>query len=632
MSDKTTTPPPVPSFPRRYLPWIAILLLALAANYWIGQASDRAAIPYSEFKAAVRADKVAEVTLEGQQVIGAYVAEPAPAAGTEEPQQEKFLTTIPAFGDDALMELLESHGVKIEATAPEPRLNFLLVALLPLLLLFALMLYAGRTMRQQLGDVGSRLTGFGQSRAKRYEAGPSLVTFDDVAGLENAKKEVREIVEFLKAPDRFRQLGVKNPRGILLMGPPGTGKTLLAKAVAGEAGVPFFSISGSEFVEMFVGVGASRVRDMFENAKKEAPAILFVDEIDSVGRARGAGLGGGHDEREQTLNQILAEMDGFSSDETVVVMAATNRPDVLDPALLRPGRFDRKITLELPHKEARRLILELHAKKRKVPLSETVDLGALAAATIGFSGADLENLVNEAALLAARKGKNHVGDDDFAEARERILFGSEREGVILDAEKKIIAYHEAGHALVAWLLPDSDPLKKVTIIPRGRALGLTEQVPAEDRHNVSRSYLLSRIAVMLGGRSAEKVVFGEVSSGAESDLQQVTQLARRMVCQWGMSDELAPVAFRHGEEHVFLGREMAHAKDFSEHTAQIIDREIAVIAHDMENKALELLREHRGELDTLAGALLDRETLVAEDVYALLGRPQESRQTVLAGA
>jgi cell division protease FtsH len=630
-----TTPPPAPTFQRRYLFWIALALLAWTAYTWLGAATGRTAIPYSEFKAAVRDGKVAEVTVEGQRVAGTYVDGPAPAGGVgtgeadEKPEPEKFLTTIPAFGDDGLMELLESHDVTVEATPPEPRFNFLLVAMLPLLLLFALMLYAGRTMRQQLGDVGSRLTGFGQSRAKRYEAGPSHVTFDDVAGLENAKKEVREIVEFLKAPERFQRLGVKNPRGILLMGPPGTGKTLLAKAVAGEAGVPFFSISGSEFVEMFVGVGASRVRDMFENAKKEAPAILFVDEIDSVGRARGAGLGGGHDEREQTLNQILAEMDGFASDEAVVVMAATNRPDVLDPALLRPGRFDRKITLELPHKEARKLILEVHS--RKVPLADTVDLGELATATVGFSGADLENLVNEAALLAARKNKNHVGKDDFTEARERILFGSEREGMILDEEKKVIAYHEAGHALVAWLLPGSDPLKKVTIIPRGRALGLTEQMPAEDRHNVARTYLMNRIAVMLGGRSAEKVVFGEVSSGAEQDLKQVTQLARRMVCQWGMSEELAPVSFRHGEEHVFLGREMAQAKDFSEHTARIIDREIATIARDMENKALDLLKKHREDLDALAEALLERETLVADEIDELLGRPQESRREALAG-
>jgi cell division protease FtsH len=409
---------------------------------------------------------------------------------------------------------------------------------------------------------------------------------------------------------------------VLLMGPPGTGKTLLAKAVAGEAGVPFFSISGSEFVEMFVGVGASRVRDMFQNAKQEAPAIIFVDEIDSVGRARGTGLGGGHDEREQTLNQILAEMDGFSSEETVVVMAATNRPDVLDPALLRPGRFDRKITLELPHKQAREKILEVHSKG--VPLSETVDLQAIAAATVGFSGADLENLVNEAALLAARKDKRRVDREEFDEARERILFGSEREDMILDSEKRIIAYHEAGHALVAWLLPGADPLKKVTIIPRGSSLGVTEQVPEEDRHNVGRGYLMNRIAITLGGRAAEKVVFGEVSSGAEQDLKQVTQLAKRMVCQWGMSDKLAPVAFRHGEEHVFLGREMAQAKDFSEHTAEIIDGEIAAIARSMEDRAVELLSENRRRLDALAEALLEEETLVGDEIDALLG-PREKR-------
>ncbi len=640
MSEPTPPPSPTPQPQRRILPWIALLLLVLTVPYWLGDLTTGTTLTYSEFKDAVRAGRVEQVTIQGQRVRGAFSgaasaedsSAPADAVAedaAQEPRRETFQTTIPALGDDTLLGLLEDHGVAIEATAPESRFGVLLIGLLPLILLIAILLYAGRAMRQQLGDVGNRLTGFGRSKAKRYESGPSHVTFDDVAGLENAKKEVQEVVEFLKSPDRFRKLGVKNPRGILLMGPPGTGKTLLAKAVAGEAGVPFFSISGSEFVEMFVGVGASRVRDMFENAKKEAPAIIFVDEIDSVGRARGAGLGGGHDEREQTLNQILAEMDGFASEEAVVVMAATNRPDVLDSALLRPGRFDRKITLELPHKEARKLILEVHS--RQVPLAETVELEELATATVGFSGADLENLVNEAALLAARKEKNHVGSDDFAEARERILFGSEREDMILDDEKKVIAYHEAGHALIAWLLPESDPLKKVTIIPRGRALGLTEQVPAEDRHNVARSYLLDRIAVLLGGRSAEKVVFGEVSSGAESDLKQVTQMARRMVCQWGMSEELAPVAFRHGEEHVFLGREMAQAKDFSEHTAQIIDREISTIAREMENKALALLQEHREELDALAEALLERETLVAEEIDALLGRPQESRRAALAG-
>jgi cell division protease FtsH len=429
-------------------------------------------------------------------------------------------------------------------------------------------------------------------------------------------------VAYLKEPERFRKLGVKIPRGVLLMGPPGTGKTLLAKAVAGEADVPFYSISGSEFVEMFVGVGASRVRDMFANAKKESPAIIFVDEIDSVGRARGAGLGGGHDEREQTLNQILAEMDGFDAHEAVVVMAATNRPDVLDPALLRPGRFDRKITLELPQRQARLKILKVHT--RKVPLSDDVDLESIAAGTVGFSGADLENLINEAALIAAREEKPAVERVDFEQARERILFGSEREDLNIEKEKRAIAYHESGHALVAWLLPDTDPLKKVTIIPRGRALGVTEQVPEEDRHNVVRSYLLDRIAVMLGGRAAEKVVFGQVSSGAEQDLKEVTKLARRMVCQWGMSDRLAPVAFRHGEEHVFLGREMTQAKDFSEHTARIIDEEISAIAREMEEKAVALLTDHRDRLDALAEALIERETLAAEEIEELLGPKPDS--------
>ena len=621
MKEQPSPPAPESGFKRHYLIWVAVFLLLLLARFWLDETTSPDFLAYSEFKAELRDGRIAEVTIQGQQISGAFLADSG-GVGAAEAEPQRFATTIPSFGDPGLMELLEEKGVTVKARPTESWLSPILVGFLPLVLLVALLFYTGRVMRQQLGDVGSRLTGFGRSKARRYEKSQSEVTFADVAGLENAKREVREIVDYLTSAEKFQELGVKVPKGVLLMGPPGTGKTLLAKAVAGEAGVPFFSISGSEFVEMFVGVGASRVRDMFQNAKQEAPAIIFVDEIDSVGRARGTGLGGGHDEREQTLNQILAEMDGFSSEETVVVMAATNRPDVLDPALLRPGRFDRKITLELPHKQAREKILEVHSKG--VPLSETVDLQAIAAATVGFSGADLENLVNEAALLAARKDKRRVDREEFDEARERILFGSEREDMILDSEKRIIAYHEAGHALVAWLLPGADPLKKVTIIPRGSSLGVTEQVPEEDRHNVGRGYLMNRIAITLGGRAAEKVVFGEVSSGAEQDLKQVTQLAKRMVCQWGMSDKLAPVAFRHGEEHVFLGREMAQAKDFSEHTAEIIDGEIAAIARSMEDRAVELLSENRRRLDALAEALLEEETLVGDEIDALLG-PREKR-------
>jgi len=637
--DPEEAPATGPSFKWRYLVWIGILLLLVLSRFFIDEVTAPEVLAYSEFKGAVRDGAVAKVVIQGQQITGSYVAGAGPAAAEGErpvggggvapgerggaaEDPERFVTTLPPVDDPGLMALLEEHGVEVEGRREESWLSPLILGVLPLLFLIGILFYTGRMMRQQLGDVGSRLSGFGQSKAKRYEKAKSQVGFDDVAGLDNAKREVGELVAYLKEPERFRKLGVKIPRGVLLMGPPGTGKTLLAKAVAGEADVPFFSISGSEFVEMFVGVGASRVRDMFANAKKESPAIIFVDEIDSVGRARGAGLGGGHDEREQTLNQILAEMDGFEAHEAVVVMAATNRPDVLDPALLRPGRFDRKITLELPQRQARLKILKVHT--RKVPLSDDVDLESIAAGTVGFSGADLENLINEAALIAAREEKAAVERVDFEQARERILFGSEREDLNIEKEKRAIAYHESGHALVAWLLPDTDPLKKVTIIPRGRALGVTEQVPEEDRHNVVRSYLLDRIAVMLGGRAAEKVVFGQVSSGAEQDLKEVTKLARRMVCQWGMSDRLAPVAFRHGEEHVFLGREMTQAKDFSEHTARIIDEEISAIAREMEEKAVALLTDHRDRLDALAEALIERETLNAEEIEELLGPKPEA--------
>jgi cell division protease FtsH len=444
----------------------------------------------------------------------------------------------------------------------------------------------------------------------------SKVRFADVAGLENAKKELGEIIAYLREPYRFLKLGSELPKGILLMGPPGTGKTLLARAVAGEAAAAFFSISGSEFIEMFVGVGASRVRDMFDNAKQEAPAIIFIDEIDSIVLARGTGLGDGHDEREQTLNQILTEMDGFAPYESVVVMAVTNRPDVLDAALVRPGRFDRQITLDLPQKRARQEILRLHTQK--VPLAADVDLDNLAARTIGFAGADLKNLVNEATLLAGRQYQRQVDADAFDQARDKILLGSKRDEPMTETEKQIVAYHEAGHALLARLLPGTDPLQKVSIIPRGRALGATEQLPEEERHNLSRSDLLNRIAGMLGGRVAESVARQDIPSGSGDDLKQATHLARRMVCQWGMSERLGAVAFRQGEEHVFLGDEITESKDCNEHTARLIDEEIQRIMQIMEDKAEQLLTQHRDQLDTLAQALLKHEILDAADVERLL--------------
>ncbi len=550
-----------------------------------------------------------------------------------------FSTTIPSVYDNELMTILDKNNVTINAESQNNSwITYLLIMGLPWILILGYFFYVRKKMQGQIGNImgggGSGIFGVGKSGAKRFRRQKAGVTFNDVAGLESSKQDLREIIDYLKNPGKFTQLGADIPKGILLMGPPGTGKTLLARATAGEADVTFYSISGSEFIEMFVGVGASRVRDLFENAKKEAPAVIFIDEIDSVGRARGTGLGGGHDEREQTLNQILSEMDGFEQNQSVVVMAATNRPDVLDPALTRPGRFDRMITLEFPQKGARKKILEIHS--RHVPLDTDVDLENLAARTVSFSGADLKNLVNEAALLAGRKKKTKVNMDDFDEARDKILLGAEREEMITDEEKEVVAYHEAGHALVAKLLPNTDPLQKVTIIPRGRSLGATEQIPETERFNLKRGYLLDRIAVALGGRAAERIVFDDVTNGAAEDFRQVTRIARMMVCNWGMSEKLGPIMFKQGEEHPFLGRELAQQKDFSEHTQQIIDEEIQKIVLEMEQKAESLIYDNRIKLDALAEALLENETLDKKQIDWILDKvsgngsavkvPRERRQ------
>lgn len=618
-----------PSMGWRYLIWLAILFIVFW--YWSQsyQPATTERISYTEFKTAVRQDKVDEILVKGDQISGAY-KRPKDQGGVERTgkeedralkQPERFVTTLPSFEDPQLMPLLQEHQVEIKAESSQtPWWLDLLSTVLIWVIIFAIIIYAFRRVQERMINQGGGggPFGFGRSKAERFTKDKVQVTFDDVAGLENAKRDLQEIIDFLKAPEHYRRLGAKPPRGLLLIGPPGTGKTLLAKAVAGEAEVAFFSISGSEFIEMFVGVGASRVRDMFSTAKKEAPAIIFIDEIDSVGRTRGAGVGGGHDEREQTLNQILSQMDGFSPHEDVVVMAATNRPDVLDPALLRPGRFDRKIVLESPRKEARLQMLKVHT--RHVPLAEEVDLAAIAARTVGFSGADLENLVNEAALLAGRRDRQTVDMRAFNEARDKIILGAEREDLLNEEEKELVAYHEAGHALTAWLLPHADPLDKVTIMPRGRALGATEQVPEEDQLNLKFRYLLDRLAVMLGGWVSEKVVFGEVSSGAENDLKQATGLARRMICQWGMSERLGAAAFRRGEEHVFLGREMAQPPDFSEHTARLIDEEIMKLIGEREKKTEHLLTQHRAQLDSLARALIEQETLEADQIERILAK------------
>jgi cell division protease FtsH len=614
--------------------WIWFILLAVLLIYWIrffpgGPTGEE--LSYTEFKRAVSEGRVAEVTMRGDRITGEYrppqkdeqeraddEADNAPV-----PAPERFETVKPDIADPQLLALLEKNDVVIHARSEETGwFGLFVISMLPWLLIIGLFVFAARRMQQNMGGMGGGggpggLFGFGKSKAKRVEREMVNVTYNDVAGLENSKKELREIVLYLKQPEQFAQIGAELPKGMLLVGPPGVGKTLMARATAGEANVPFYSISGSEFIEMFVGVGASRVRDLFQRARQDSPAIIFVDELDSIGRVRGTGVGGGHDEREQTLNQILNEMDGFSPRESVIVLAASNRPDVLDPALTRPGRFDRRITLELPSKEARREILAIHT--RKVPLTDDVNLDTLAQRTIGMSGADLKNLVNEAALLAARQKKKRVAGADFEAARDKILMGVEREEVVSDKEREVIAYHEAGHALVAKLIPDTDPLEKVTIIARGQALGATEQVPSEDRRNLNRNYLLGRVAVMMGGRVAEQVVFKVISTGGGNDLKRATQLVRRMVCEWGMS-ELGPVTFGGSEPHPFLGRQLTEQKDFSEHTARLIDEQVQQMLIAQEKTATQLIKDHLDHLHALAQALLDHEVVANEEVEEILDR------------
>jgi cell division protease FtsH len=629
MTDKkpsNDTPDPT-SFHRQPSTWgrllVWILFLLAFSLYWSNADQQQAsAISYTEFKDRVRADRVGWITLQGDWVSGGLQQVDTLGSEGGDRGSSGFTTTLPPIADPELMSLLEQHGVEVRARSEQATWWMrILTGVLPWVLIIGLFWYASGKIQSRMTGLGGSgsIFGFGKSRAKRFQRGESGLSFGDVAGLENAKQDLREITGYLKDPDHYRKLGAKVPRGVLLMGPPGTGKTLLAKAVAGEANVPFFSISGSEFIEMFVGVGASRVRDLFESARKEAPSIIFIDEIDSVGRARGTGLGGGNDEREQTLNQILGEMDGFDPHETVVVLAATNRPDVLDSALMRPGRFDRKITLDLPDKKARLAILKIHSSG--VPLAGDVDLDRLSALTVGFSGADLENLINEAALHSARDDRPMVYMAGLLDARDKVVLGGKREMVIDGEEKKLIAYHEAGHALVASLMANADPLDKVTIIPRGRTLGATEQIPGEERHNLQESYLHDRIAVMLGGRVSEQLIFGELSSGAEQDLKQATRLARHMVTHWGMSERLGPVAFARGEEHIFLGREMTQQRDFSEHTAQIIDEEICKLVRGIEGEVAKLLETERGRLDALAEALLEHETLGADAIRAIVETP-----------
>ncbi|ANK82583.1 MAG: cell division protein FtsH [Rhizobiales bacterium NRL2] len=579
-------------------------------------------VAYSEFKTMVEKGEIASVTFSDRTIE----AELAPtASGPLGESSVRVNSHLPPVDDPELLAMLEEHQVEIRARESGGGALGWIAGLVPWLLIFGVWYLLWRRMSGGLGGMGGigrdGLGDFLKGRARKVEQTETPKTrFADIAGQDNAKGEVAELLEFLRSPERYERLGAEMPHGILLEGPPGTGKTMLARALAGEAGVPFFSISASEFIEVFVGVGASRVRKLFEEAKKAAPSIIFIDELDSVGRVRGAGLGGGHDEREQTLNQILAEMDGFEGHEAVVVLAATNRPDVLDPALLRPGRFDRHVTLELPDSEARKAILEVHC--RKVPLDRDVDLDRVSRATPGFSGADLRNLVNEAAMAAARESREHVTMAHFEEMRDRIIMGTVRTMAIHEEERHRLAVHESGHTALAYYLPNTDPLHKVTIIPRGRALGGTHQLPEIERHTLAEDYLKDRLAVMLGGRAAEKVFLDSLSSGADEDIRMATQLARWMVGRWGMSEEVGPVDVRDSEDHPFLGREIAQPRHFSEATAAAADAAVRRYLVEAEERASAVLKGHRRQIEQLVDALEKRETLDRNEIAVCLG-PKE---------
>ena len=581
--------------------WMSLGLVVLLAWHFANIQRRETALKFSEFMTQVEAGQVQEVTVTGNEIKGQTVS------------HEAFRTWAPS-GYDKLVDTLLAKKVTVNYQPDQtPTWANMLISWAPFLLLIGFWIFFMRQMQSG----GNKALSFGKSKAKLLASQQKKVTFKDVAGVDEAKEELQEIIEFLREPQKFQKLGGRIPKGVLLMGPPGTGKTLLARAIAGEANVPFFSISGSDFVEMFVGVGASRVRDLFEQGKKNAPCIIFIDEIDAVGRHRGAGLGGGHDEREQTLNQLLVEMDGFESNDGVILIAATNRPDVLDPALLRAGRFDRRVVVSRPDIRGREGILQVHT--RKIPLAEDVDLPVVARATPGFSGADLANLVNEAALLAARHSQKSVTMSDFESSKDKVLMGAERKSMIItDQEKRVTAFHEAGHALLATLLPHTDPLHKVTIIPRGMALGLTQQLPLEERHTYSREQLEDRIAVAMGGRIAEEITFQQTTTGAQTDIEQATEMARKMVCEWGMSDALGPLTYGKKEEAIFLGKEFNRHQDYSEATALKIDAEIKRIVVEQYERADALLTQKQEELVRVADALLEHEVLDAQQIRQIL--------------
>ena len=594
-----------------------VLLALFAYQQFMGSAAGSETVSYSEFRSEVRDGNVEQVTVQGEQVIGDLVSQsykPTPDAEQDSTAYTSFVTYLPSFGDEKLMELLEANNVEV---VTEPKSDFpwtlVIMGLLPILLLLVVGYFFLRRMQSQ----GQGLFSVRKSKAKLFDKGETDTSFDDVAGSEGAKEELREIIKFLKNPERFEQLGGKVPKGVLLVGPPGTGKTLLARAVAGEADVPFYSVSGSDFMEMFVGVGASRVRDMFEDAKENESAIIFIDELDSIGRQRGAGLGGGHDEREQTLNQLLSELDGFEENQGIVVMAATNRPDILDSALTRPGRFDRQITVPLPTKQARTEILKIHARNK--PLADDIDLEVIAGSTPGFSGADLENLLNEAALLAGRYARDQVEHEDIEEARDKVIMGLKREGMVIDdEEKRLLAYHEAGHAIVAAVLPNADPIHKVTIVPRGQAMGVTQQMPEKEKYLYRREYLLDRLAVVMGGRAAEELIFDTATSGAENDLKQVRQMARKMVLDWGMGEKFRHIALGDDQGRVFLGEELAKGKNYSDDTARQVDDEVRAISENAFEHAINTLRENKEAFDKLADMLIEQEVVPGSDVLNLV--------------
>ena len=600
---------------------LLIVGILMVGYYVFDSPSNRGStVPYEYFMKQVSNKNVATVRFYGEILTGKWVQIPAEAPeGFRGVLQPEFNTVLlPQQAQDRdLVPTLRKNGVVISAerTSVSPMAEILIWLAIPALFLF-LMWTMMRRSSDPFGS-GGMMGGFIRSPARRFEKSEKSATFDDVAGLKSAKGDLQEVVEFLKNPKRFTKLGAKIPKGVLLLGPPGTGKTLLASATAGEAGVPFFSINGSEFIQMFVGVGATRVRDLFKTARESAPCIVFIDEIDAVGRVRGAGVGGGHDEREQTLNQILSEMDGFQQTDTIIVLAATNRNDVLDPALLRPGRFDRHVTVDRPARDGRLGILKVHT--RKVPLADDVDLDAMAKATIGYSGAELEKLVNEAAIKAAREDKRSVEMSDFLFAHDLVVMGAPRDEVMDEDEKKLTAWHEAGHAVLGWYQEGVDPVHKVSIIPRGRALGVTMFAPEKELHNVGEKALKARLVMMMGGRAAEKLVFNEYSAGAQDDIDRATKLARKMVASWGMSEKIGPVSFKQSEEHPFLGKEMHSYREFSEETARIIDIEVQQMMHDVNDTAVQMLVQYRTQLDAMANALLEKENLELDQIIEILG-------------